>query len=90
MSEHGLVADLLSREPSNVKMICAFTRLLAALSDEERTAVENALERVKTDTGEGRARVYSYTWLADVLKKNGHPISSSTIARHVTGKCSCE
>ena len=90
MSENGLVADLLSRAPSNVKMECAFTRIVSSLPDDERTAVENALERVKNDTGEGRARVYSYTWLADVLKKNGHPISSSTIARHGTGKCNCE
>jgi len=28
-------------------------------------------------------------WLSDVLKANGHDISSSTIQRHISGKCTC-
>lgn len=90
MSEGGLVDDLLMREPASVKMECGFTRIYQALGDKEKAAVDAALERIKNDTGAGRAKVYSYSWLAEVLKKNGYSISSSTIARHMTGKCSCE
>lgn len=90
MSEGGLVDDLLMREPSNVKMECGFTRIYQALDEKEKTAVDAALERIKNDTGAGRAKVYSYSWLAEVLKKNGYSISSSTIARHMTGRCNCE
>ena len=90
MSEGGLVDDLLMREPSNVRMECGFTRIYQALGDKEQAAVDAALERIKNDTGAGRAKVYSYSWLSEVLKKNGYSISSSTIARHMTGKCNCE
>lgn len=90
MSEGGLVDDLLTREPSSVKLDCSLTRLLLSLGDKERAAVESALDKIKSDTGAGRAKVYSYSWLSEVLKKNGYQISSSTIARHMTGKCSCD
>jgi hypothetical protein len=90
MSENGLVADLLLREPSSVKFTCSFTRILQSLDDKQKDAVNGALEKIKADNGVGRAKVYSYSWLAEVLKKNGYPISSSTIARHMTGKCGCE
>lgn len=90
MSEGGLVDDLLMREPSNVKMQCGLTRIYLSLSDKEQAAVDAALERIQNDNGAGRAKVYSYSWLAEVLKKNGHQISSSTIARHITKRCGCE
>jgi hypothetical protein len=90
MSEGGLVDDLLMREPANVKMQCGFTRIYLSLGDKERAAVDAALERIKNDTGAGRAKVYSYSWLSEVLKKNGHQISSSTVARHMTKRCGCE
>jgi len=90
MSEGGLVEDLLTREPASVKMQCGFTRIYNSLSAKEQTAIDSALERIENDTGAGRARVYSYSWLSEVLKKNGHQISSSTVARHMTKRCGCE
>lgn len=90
MSEGGLVEDLLMREPANVKMQCGFTRIYNSLDEKEARAVDAALDRIKNDTGAGRARVYSYSWLSGVLRKNGYQISSSTIARHMTGRCNCE
>ena len=53
-------------------------------------AVNKAEEEIKVDTGNGRAKTYSCSWLSEVLTKNGYPVSSSTISRHMNGRCGCE
>lgn len=90
MSKNELVADLNSRTPDYTKGVCGVTRLIQALEGDERSAVENALIKIQNDPGQGRSKVYSSSWLASVLRKNGHIISSSTISRHLKGGCRCE
>lgn len=90
MSKSGLVADLNMRGPEQTRSLCGVTRLVQSLEGEERASVENALNKIQTDSGQGRSKVYSCSWLSSVLRKNGHNISSSTIARHLKGACGCE
>lgn len=82
-----LSEDLLSREPTNWG--CAIAALFTVLDEEDVASLKASLQRIATDTGRGRAKVYSSTWLANMLNKNGHTISRSTIERHIKGNCSC-
>lgn len=88
--ESSLVDDLLSRTVEEIKTKCGLTKLREAMSTEEVDALDKALELIKTDHNSGRAKVYSAEWLTSVLNKHGHPISSSTISRHISKRCSCE
>lgn len=86
----NLVTDLLSRKADVVKTKCGLTRLRESMNSEEAEALDRAVEMVKNDNKLGRAKVYSSQWLTAVLNKHGHSISSSTITRHITGRCNCE
>jgi thioesterase domain-containing protein len=86
----SLVTDLLSRDSRELKTKCGLTRLKESMNDEEAEALGRAIELVKSDNSIGKAKVYSSQWLTEVLNKHGHFISSSTIARHISGRCNCE
>ena len=60
------------------------------MTDEEQQALSNIEEAIQKETGNGRSRTFSGTWLSEVLKKNGHKISASTVLRHLNGRCGCE
>jgi hypothetical protein len=85
-----LIRDLNERKTNPVRQQCSLTRIKNGMSNEERKAVENAEQSIREDSGNGRAKSYSATWLSEVLTKNGHPISPSTISRHINGRCGCE
>lgn len=86
----GLVHSLMVRdEVKNTRTPCAYTQLLSSLKEEESDALRNAMEMCKQDKRVGRAKVYSFEWLASVLDQNGYPISSSTLARHANERCGC-
>ena len=85
MSE--LSKELLSRTPVNWG--CGIATLRETLNDEDRNTLDLSLDRIKADTGQGRSKGYSSSWLEKVLKNHGHSISRSTIERHIRGKCSC-
>lgn len=85
MSE--LSKALLSRTPVNWG--CKIATLRETLDKEDLQSLNTSLERIAADSGRGRARVYSTEWLANILNSHGHPISRSTIERHIKGKCSC-
>jgi hypothetical protein len=86
----NLITDLLSRKSDVVKTKCGLTRLREKMDEEETEALDRAVELIKNDNKLGRAKVYSSQWLTAVLNKHGHSISSSTITRHITGRCNCE
>lgn len=83
----GLREDLLE-DRQNITS-CTIRDILDVLSPEDREALLEAIEKVRTDERPSRAKVYSNQWLADVLTNNGHTISRSTVARHISGECSC-
>ena len=75
------------RDPSPRQ--CLFERLRGELLEEEREALDRALDKVRTDPNNGQRKVYSTAWLANVLTSQGHPLSSATIQRHLRNSCSC-
>lgn len=87
--ESKLAEALAVRDVADVKTPCSFTRIMSKMNAEEMEALDTALARVISDTRSGRAKVYSYEWLASVLKDHGYSISPSTIARHATRRCGC-
>ena len=89
-SAPSLVQDLATRAYSDTRTPCAFNAIQRGMGDEEKEALANALAMIKADEGIGRAKVYSYDWLSEVLSKHGHQISPSTIGRHARGKCGCQ
>jgi hypothetical protein len=86
----SLVSDLLSRSVDEIKTKCGLTKLRESMSAEEAEALDKALDLIKGDNNSGRAKVYSSEWLTAVLNKHGYTISSSTISRHLSKRCSCE
>lgn len=60
------------------------------MTSEEQEALSNIEEAIQKETGNGRSRTFSGAWLSEVLTKNGHSISASTILRHFNGRCGCE
>lgn len=86
----SLVHDLTTRDSSETRTPCTFSVIQQAMTPEESEALNNAMTLIKEDRGVGRAKVYSYEWLSDVLTKHGHQISTSTIGRHARGKCGCQ
>ena len=68
---------------------CLFTRVGEDLSAEEQTALDKALEKVRSDPNRGQRKVYSSSWLAEVLTNQGYAISAATIQRHLRQVCSC-
>lgn len=86
----SLVHDLTTRTQSDTRTPCAVGSIKKNMTPEEVDALNNALSMIKGDSGIGRAKVYSYEWLADVLSKHGHNVSTSTLGRHARGKCGCQ
>lgn len=86
----NLVQDLTTRTHSDLRIPCAVGSIKRSMTPEEMSAFDKALSMIKADTGIGRAKVYSYEWLSDVLAKHGHSVSTSTLGRHARGKCGCQ
>ncbi len=87
---NSLIKDLMERNTGSIKQKCSYTRIKESMSAEEAEAVENAEKAITTDSGNGRAKIYSCSWLSEILTKNGYSISASTISRHMNGRCGCE
>ncbi len=86
----SLSADLEAPPPSFVTGACKIKIISEGLDEEDRVSLENAVERIRNDRGQGRSKAYSATWLTKMLRRNGHNISVSTVQRHVNKECPCE
>jgi hypothetical protein len=86
----SLLDDLKSPKASGPTTDCGLTKIKSQMDTEEASALERAVEMIREDQGSGRSKVYSSEWLTGVLRKHGHDISSSTVARHVAKRCRCE
>lgn len=86
----SLVQDLQVRDVAEIRTPCSVTLMRQSMDDESGAALDNAFEMIVKDTGVGRAKVYSFSWLSGVLKKHGYSISASTLARHAGKKCGCD
>ena len=85
----SLFDDLTSPVPADGKNDCGLTKIRQQMSQDEAQALERAVDMIREDAGSGRSKVYSSQWLTGVLRKHGYDISSSTVARHVAGRCRC-
>lgn len=90
MSENSLVDALKTPRDGTTKFSCKFIQVRNELSDEEKEALDTAVNGIRQDAGMGKAKKYSASWLAKVLRSFGHDISVATIQRHVNKECSCE
>lgn len=84
----GLLDELTNKEER--REYCRLREILEELPEEEAAAVEDAVEKIRTDERLSRSKVYSNQWLSDVLTNNGYKVSRSTVSRHVSRSCSCE
>ena len=90
MSLDSLVEALQTRSEPQQNSTCKFTQVRGKLTEEEQTALDKAVDNIRTDAGVGKAKTFSASWLTKVLRSFGHPISLSTVQRHVNKECSCE
>lgn len=86
----SLSADLEAPPPSVTTGACKIKIIKDNLDEEDQTSLDNAIERIRNDRGQGRSKAYSATWLTKMLRRNGHDISVSTVQRHVNKECPCE
>lgn len=84
----GLLEDL--QKSVEKPTVCRMKTIFDSVSEDEKSALKLAIQRVKDDERLGKSKEYSATWLSDVLTGNGYPVSRSSVTRHITGVCSCE
>lgn len=90
MDNSSLINDLLNPQKEEKQINCKLGKLLGQLSSEEVEAIKKALEMIRTSQYQGKNKTYSSVWLSKVLRKNGYPMSVSTVQRHVNKECSCD
>jgi hypothetical protein len=90
MSDNSLIDALKSPKDTTIQLSCKFMQVHKVLSIEEQDALDKAIDGIRLDAGLGKAKKYSASWLAKVLRSFGHDVSVSTVQRHVNKECSCE
>lgn len=71
---------------------CRMCKILKELPASEKDALLLVIKKMqeKNTTQHGRSQhTYSYSWLADVLKKHGFVIEKKDVRKYLTGKCNC-
>jgi len=90
MSTAPTLVEALSKGVQNKSgRSCLLSNIQDQLSDEEREALDKAIELVLADKNTGQRKAYSTAWLVRVLNSQGHSISPSTLQRHMKKLCSC-
>jgi hypothetical protein len=90
LDNSSLINDLLNPTKEQNQQKCKVGRMLDMLPEETSEAIKKAIKLIRTTQYQGKNKTYSSVWLSKVLRKNGYPISPSTIQRHVNKECSCE
>jgi hypothetical protein len=88
-TKRSLYEDLMEpRTDSNTNQ-CKMAIIMSDMDDKDAEALNRAVELVRTDRGQGRSKVYSSSWITQILRKHGHSVSISTVQRHIIGVCPC-
>jgi hypothetical protein len=90
VESNSLVEALKTPQTHGVGVNCKFTQIRDILSDEEKEALDKAVDGIRQDAGMGKSKRFSASWLSKVLDSFGHYVSVSTVQRHVNKECSCE
>lgn len=90
MESNSLVEALNTPQVHGIGVNCKFTQIRDILSNEEKEALDKAVDGIRQDAGMGKSKRFSASWLSKVLDSFGHFVSVSTVQRHVNKECSCE
>jgi hypothetical protein len=90
VESNSLVEALKTPQAHGIGVNCKFAQIRDILSDEEKEALDKAVDGIRQDAGMGKSKRFSASWLAKVLDSFGHYVSVSTVQRHVNKECSCE
>jgi len=67
---------------------CKFGDLLVSLDSEEREAVNYVVHMVIVDDEKKQnKRIFTRSWLSQLLRSNGYDIGKTVISNHLAGKC---
>lgn len=93
MGKNQLLSDLASPEvPSKRGYPCGVDRVMSSLPDDERAAVQEKIDELRNErqlVGSKARTTITAKWLAEVLTRNGHPVSSLVMQTHVRKSCAC-
>lgn len=68
---------------------CKLLKIRPLLDEDDQKTLDKAIAAIREDSGNGKSKTYSVSWLHRVLKNLGHAISPSSIQRHINGSCGC-
>lgn len=87
------LADALAEEPEPTpKAWCQVGLLRSRLDAPDNDALTEAFKKImatSSSTRKAGLSPYTFQWLREVLAKNGQPIGTSSLRRHVKGECAC-
>ena len=90
MDNSSLLNDLLNPTKEITQQKCKVGRILDSFPEDTLDAMNKSIALIRTTQYQGKNKTYSSVWLSKVLRKNGYPISPSTVQRHVNKECNCE
>lgn len=85
----SLYEDLMEPRVDAFQSQCKMFIIMSEMEEKDHEALTRAIDLVRNDRGQGRSKVYSSSWLTQILRKHGHSVSISTIQRHIIGVCPC-
>lgn len=71
-------------------MSCKFTQVVKQLDEDDQVTITDSVEKIRNDSGMGKSKQYSTSWMTKILRSFGFDISMSSVQRHVNKECSCE
>lgn len=72
--------------------ICGFTKVRKTLTDDDRLALDEAVELVRGERASavaGQRTEHTATWIHASLIANGHKVSLLTTQKHIAKSCGC-
>ncbi len=72
--------------------VCGVKVILDSVTPDEADALRKIFEQKLQNTNNSvpwQKNKITYSWLMDVLAKNGHPISRQGLTNHIWKRCAC-
>jgi hypothetical protein len=90
--EKDLAQSLLQQVKSPYANRCSVGHVLQSVTEQERIALTEALEKVASSLSNKSSLQTGYTarWLSGTLTEFGFKVSDRMIRRHLHGDCSCD
>lgn len=92
MSKSNLISDLTAPSPAPAKQ-CGIQKIRAAMNDDERAALDAAVEHIREKNNSPRTiqtSGYTYKWLTDVLVKHEYDVTLRMVEKHTRRMCGCD